>query len=428
MKNIFLTIAIILCSFLAQAIKVVDIKVKLDTSRFGIENYFSMDLTLIGKYGGIYELHKNDEDFKWDKFSVKGQHIKLFSRGIVEFNQNQITELDNEIQFELIYKDSVYFRQKIKLPYVKSLQINNRNIIVNSDLNILDYLLVFNNGKIQKPSPRLFEIEDIINASNELAISNGFLKMTSSSVISANNVELVLINKFSNILMARKSLKISYENQVTIESNGRSGRNGNSGNSSNRISENGGNGTDGENGEDAMPVDVFAKTVRKDSVDIVLIRAILKDGRSTNYIIELNENTQINIFANGGNGGNGGKGGAGGEGNTESPRGGNGGIGGNCGYGGKGANVNVYLDEFSEELKSKINIDNRNGLSGVAGEGGAGGSGNNDSNSLLGLILNTNRGSDGKKGQNAVNSTYKFNKNIQVLSTVEWEKLANQIR
>ena len=251
--------------------------------------------------------------------------------------------------------------------------------------------------------------------------------MTSAKIVDINRIDLILKNRFNNTIIASKSLKIGYISTVSIESNGRSGRNGNNGNSTNKISDNGGDGSSGENGEDAIAINVFAKILRKDSLNLVLIYAKLKDGRSQSHIIELNDNTKISISSKGGNGGNGGNGGTGGPGNTESPRGGNGGIGGNGGYGGKGANVNVYLDEFSEELKTKIEINNEGGTAGSAGDGGRRGSGETNGG-LLSLILNPNSGDNGGKGQYGQSSPIEYNKNIQVIPSSEWDKLLIQFR
>ena len=427
MKLFFLAIFFFFFYFSSNAIKVLDIKVNLDTSKFGVKNYFAIDLTLIGKRGNNYLLNRNDGDFKWDKIRVKGKHIQFFNQGVIVFNQKEITEFNNEIQFEISYKDSTYFTQKIKLPYVKSLQIINEKIILNSDNNHFDYLLVFNNGKIQKPSPELFDLKDVYSVNSEIELSNGIFNIKNTNTLNINKLELVLKNKHSNLIIATKSLKIGYIDNVIIESNGRSGRNGNNGNSSNKISDNGGDGSNGENGEAAIPIDVFAKIVKKDSLNLVLIYVKLKDGRSQNHIIELNDNTKISIYAKGGSGGKGGNGGNGGPGNVESPKGGNGGLGGNGGFGGKGANVNVYLDEFSEELKTKIEINNEGGTAGSAGDGGRRGSGET-TGGLLSIILNPNSGDNGGKGQYGQSSPIEFNKNIQVVPSSEWDKLLSQFR
>lgn len=426
MKKPHLIFILFLNSFISNAINVTEIQVKFDTSQFRITNHFSINLLLIGKRGSTYTLNRNDGDLKWEKIKIKGKHIQYMKEGVVTFNQKEVTELDNEILIDVLYNDSVFYRQKIKLPFVKELIIKNDKIYLNSNLNALDYLLVFNNGSTQDPSPELFDIDNIYNATPNIEFTNGVFNMTPNKNMFANHLDLILKNRLNHTVLATKSLPFTYGNKARIVSTGSRGRDGRNGKPTNSISNNGEDGEDGEKGEDAVAIAVFAKIVRKDSMNLILIYAKYKDGRSQNFTIDCDTSSVINIEANGGNGGNGGAGGAGGPGNTESPKGGNGGYGGYGGYGGKGANVNVYLDEFSSELISKFQINNESGSIGNAGKGGDRGVGNNENNGLLGMLLNTNHGLTGEKAQNGQFSNIEFDKTIQVISSTEWEKLLSQ--
>ena len=422
MKIIYLFSLFIFYSFLSNAINVVDLTLKIDSSNFRITNSFSIEVNLIGKHGSNLLLTKEYPDLRWDRITVKGAHIFNLKNGIVLFHQSMISELNNKISFEVYYKDSLFYTEEIKLPYVKSILIKNEKIELNERTD-LNYSLVFDNGQKVPRNESLFNINNMRNNSeiNYLRFANGEIYINSDKPLPSDSIELIFNNNLTNKLIGSKYIDIEYKSRCLFRFNGSNGTNGIQGVSSNVISGSGDSGTSGGSGYNGQNVKVFLKISNYENKKFIYIIAVAQDGQIEKDWIICDSNSHITIESIGGTGGTGGNGGNGGPSSSESTYGGNGGNGGTGGNGGNGGSVTLYIQTGDEEIVNYLTIDNHGGAEGSGGAGGGKRRGVNST--ILGMVFDTHGGNTGHLGSLGLRGNDGFEKSVNIITSEEWGKL-----
>jgi hypothetical protein len=410
--------------------KITDISFEIDSSSYGITNTIGIKLFLIHKKGNPTVLKPNENSMKWRKVRVTADHLISFNRGVLFFNQGEITSSNNTMNIEVNYDNTHTYKLTVRLPYVKGMIILSNYIFAN-ELKPLDYELIFSNGKTAIPSESLFPEANFMNASaKEVEFIGSSIQMKIMEPSKTETVKLTLKNRLTNLVLGEKSLIVDYPVTCQILASGTDGHSGANGNPGKKYSENGLPGTNGENGTNALDVKIIAKVRKVNQNTFVSIYSYLSNGKSNTFLIKY-IGQPIVIKANGGNGGNGGIGGKGSDGlidttkNINSPNGGNGGNGGNAGYGGNAGNISFVFDKNSGDISNLFSIENRAGLTGQIGLGGAGGKGDNKKTKLIGTVLKVKDGLVGVDGQSGINGKSAEVLPIKLVSIEEWNKLVN---
>lgn len=241
-------------------------------------------------------------------------------------------------------------------------------------------------------------------------------------------VELSITNKLNSQPLGKKTLIIEYPTSCRIEASGRDGLSGKNGTNGKNISENATSGTNGQSATSGMDVKVFAKTMKLNDVNFLILHTFYSNGFIQTEILKY-DGKPINISTFGGRGGSGGNGGIGMSGlidktkQIDSPKGGNGGNGGNAGNGGNGGNLEMIFTKETGDISTWFAIYTRGGDAGIPGTGGAGGKGDYTDTKLVGKVLSNKDGKTGTTGLNGTNGSNGLVRNPIIISAEEWNAL-----
>lgn len=412
----------------SYAKKITDISFEVDSSNFGITNTIGIKVSLFHKRGAATILNPNESSLKWKKIVITCEHLISLNRGVLTFNQSEITALNNTMNIEVVYDKLHSYKQTIKLPYIKGIIINSSYITVNT-LKPIDYELIFSNGRTAVSNESLFAEANIMNvSSNEIEMIGSNYQIKLNEPTASETSKIILKNRLTNQLLGEKNLIIDYPISAKINASGVDGLNGANGNAGKNPSENGLPGTNGENGTNALDVKIVAKIQKLNNSTFITVHSFLSNNKSRIDIIKYT-GQPIYIYAYGGNGGNGGAGGKGADGlidslkKINSPNGGNGGNGGNAGHGGNGGKITFIFDKQTGDISNLFEIHNLPGTVGQIGTGGKGGKADNKSTKLIGQILKLKDGISGRNGQTGVAGRSAEIVSPKIVSTDEWKLL-----
>lgn len=431
MKKIVLIILIIfpLVSFSAR---IRDIEFSIDSSSFGIDNYFKISVNLIKKNGKRIHLEPNVFAFQWSKVNVIGENILSFSNGVVYFNQTNINRNNYKTKIVVSYnlgrKGKHTLEQTINLPFVTEISLKNEHVKVNKAENI-QYLLKFNNGKSTIAKRSLFDFEDInLNSDSNLIATKYKIHFELTDPSDKDSILIIGKLKEEKEILFTQKLPLLYSNVTQINGNGRDGANGNNGTNGRKYSQNGTNAFAGKNGSNANDIKIFIDIINKNNKVFFKINSVFSNQPNQFDLIEF-KGLPIEIFANGGNGGNGGSGGNGRDGKINldkkiiSPNGGNGGNAGNGGNGGNGGKIIIYFRKIEKDYSHyfiPFNFAGKKGTSGTPGKEGRGDYVNSSKKDKKARILDGKEGLRGKNGRDGKNgATIKK----VFLSEVEFQKI-----
>lgn len=414
MRQVFLVI-LLLGSIPVQGFgqKYRDLFIHIDSSNFGVENKFFVDVTLIKKRGKQQMIDKSSSKMDWKKVLVKTSDLLHFNHGICRYDATRVNKQNRTCTIEISDKEGKNTQViSFNLPYVSEIILNNQQLTANRNV-MLDCSLKFSNGVISPNSADLFDFSKLSIASfNNIVKQNGgsslFLELERPHP--EKMVQVSFIHSVSGDVLCSKNLYITYPRTAEYDFSGFNGYSGSDGSNGSTPSGNGTNGGHGEDGTSARSAKLFAYQVTQDGVNYLVIKTFLNSGKVFNDVV-LYENTPIKIFASGGNGGNGGSGGKGGDGlidkekNIDSPKGGDGGNAGRGGNGGNGGNITVYLHESIYNYSENFVSYNTGGSAGSAGTPGKAGRGDYTNTKLLGTLLSVKAGSDGSTALGGIPGT-----------------------
>ena len=289
MKKIILIILIVfpLVSFSAR---IRDIVFSIDSSSFGIENYFKISVDLIKKNGKRIHLEPNVFAFQWSKVNVEGKNILSFSNGVVYFDQTTINKDNYKTKIIVSYnmgrKGKHTLEQTLNLPFVTEVSLKNEYITVNK-FEQIEYLLKFNNGKSTVATKSLFNFDDIILSSDTNFVATKY-KIQFELTDPYDKDSLVIIgtlNEKKKILFMQ-NLPINYPNVTQINGSGRDGINGKNGINGRKYSQNGTNGFAGKNGSNANDIKVFIDIIDKNQKVFFKINSIYSNQPNQFDLVE----------------------------------------------------------------------------------------------------------------------------------------------
>jgi hypothetical protein len=375
-----------------------------DTTELGQSNELRLTVVLTKRNGKEFRIVPGDPGSKWNKVRISGNDLLISAdQGMITFNQKNVHAGNRLLELKISAENNTLVsEQTIPLPYVTQLFVADSELVVNEP-HVLNYLVLFSNGKMSGPIPQLFPLTNVTSRDSvSLDITGEFCYRITRPTQERSRI-WILTDSRSGMVLAEKRMTVRYGTSLFFQRNGSAGMSGYDGERVYKTSADGFSGTSGNTGHNAPDLAIY---IRQDvcGSDTIITFHTLGTGIDETRMVKFCANPSYVITANGGKGGPGGDGSEGESGNIDteknidSPHGGDGGSGGQGGAGGDGGVVMLYFSPETAYLRPLLTIHTNAGEGGAGGRGAKGGRGDYTNSKLLGILLDTKDGKDGRPG------------------------------